>query len=323
MNISEKHKEAFKILPQNILLGGMAGVLGTSVIFPLYTIKTNLQSQRVLQYTVQTATATVTTNHATGNLANTSASSGLFGKWRVGQIVRNILVREGWRGLYRGLTPSLLGVAPEKAIKLSVNDTLSAILADERGNTSFLGSVMAGAGAGFCQVVATCPMELLMITFQTRAAQSKPVNSVFGLVRELGLRGIYKGAGATLLRDVPFSMIFFSSNAFLRKLFADENRQTGIHFVFLSGITAGCLAAVLSTPMDVIKTRLQSANSSYYGIKDCFVRTLREEGVGKFFSGSVARALIVSPLFGIALLFYEVQKRFLASRKVHIQTNKA
>ncbi|GJD05799.1 Mitochondrial substrate carrier family protein X [Galdieria sulphuraria] len=196
-------------------------------------------------------------------------------QWRVGAVVRSILGRE------------------EKAIKLSVNDMLCSFLSDEQGKTSLMNSIIAGAGAGFCQVIATCPMEMLMITFQTRSSQGQPIHSVTQLVKELGIRGIYKGLIATLCRDVPFS----------------SSERLAIPYVFVSGIGAGCLAAVLSTPMDVIKTRLQSSHSPYRGIVDCFVRTLHEDGITKFFSGSIARACIVSPLFGIALLFYEFQKR--------------
>ncbi|KAK4527857.1 hypothetical protein GAYE_SCF46G5790 [Galdieria yellowstonensis] len=286
-------------LPQNILFGGLAGVLGTSIIFPLYTIKTNLQS-----------------SHSHYSYSTTSRTSLAFisQQWKIGSVIRSIIGREGWKGMYRGLTPTLLGVAPEKAIKLSVNDMLSSLLSDEQGKTSFKNSVIAGGGAGFCQVIATCPMEMMMITFQTRASQGQTaVPSVVHLAQELGIRGMYKGLLATLCRDVPFSMIFFSTNAQLKQQFQGSSETLDISYVFLSGISAGCLAAVLSTPMDVIKTRLQSANSPYRGIIDCFVRTLREEGLGKFFSGSIARACIVSPLFGIALLFYEIQKRLASS----------
>ncbi|GJQ15124.1 hypothetical protein GpartN1_g6915.t1 [Galdieria partita] len=297
-----KREAAFQTLLQNILFGGMAGVMGTSIIFPLYTIKTNLQSGHSPNYTPTVkGVASILSVH----------------QWKVGPVIRSIIGREGWRGFYRGLTPTLLGVAPEKAIKLSVNDFLSSILSDEHGKTSFMNSVIAGGGAGFCQVIATCPMEMLMITFQTRSSLGQPVHSVVQLVKELGLGGMYKGLMATLCRDVPFSMIFFSVNAQLKSIFQGSSEKLAISYVFLSGVGAGSLAAVLSTPMDVIKTRLQSAHSPYKGIVDCFIRTLHEDGITKFFSGSVARACIVSPLFGIALLFYELQKRLASSPKLN------
>ncbi|GJD05800.1 Mitochondrial substrate carrier family protein X [Galdieria sulphuraria] len=231
----------------------------------------------------QSALQTLPQNILFGGMAGVSFYSLLFFFFSFSQRSDKYFIRSS----------SVERVAPEKAIKLSVNDMLCSFLSDEQGKTSLMNSIIAGAGAGFCQVIATCPMEMLMITFQTRSSQGQPIHSVTQLVKELGIRGIYKGLIATLCRDVPFS----------------SSERLAIPYVFVSGIGAGCLAAVLSTPMDVIKTRLQSSHSPYRGIVDCFVRTLHEDGITKFFSGSIARACIVSPLFGIALLFYEFQKR--------------
>ncbi|KAK1863430.1 hypothetical protein I4F81_005986 [Pyropia yezoensis] len=228
---------------------------------------------------------------------------------------RKVVRKQGLRGLYRGLPPALVGVAPEKAIKLSMNDFFRSRLADpDTGVVSLASSVLAGAGAGLCQVVATCPMEMLMITMMTRATEDgrKP-KSLTHLVRELGLPGLYRGTLATLARDVPFSMVFFSMNAAVKDRLADEQGKVSIGRVFLAGITAGSTAAAMSTPMDVIKTRLQA--DPYRGIADCARRVVTEEGVRALFKGVEARVMIISPLFGITLLFYEAQRRLLAAKE--------
>lgn len=206
----------------NILTGAVAGVVGQSTVFPMYVLKTAVQNA--------------------GRPTTIVAAA------------RKVVRKQGLRGLYRGLPPALVGVAPEKAIKLSMNDFFRSRLADpETGFVSLGSSVLAGAGAGLCQVVATCPMEMLMITMMTRATEDgrKP-KSLTHLVRELGLPGLYRGTLATLARDVPFSMVFFSMNASVKERLADENGKVSIGRVFLAGITAGSTAAALSTPMDVI-----------------------------------------------------------------------
>ncbi|GAB0489173.1 hypothetical protein MMPV_000389 [Pyropia vietnamensis] len=321
----------------NILTGAIAGVVGQSTVFPMYVLKTAVQNA-----------ARPTTIVAAA---------------------RKVVRKQGLRGLYRGLPPALVGVAPEKAIKLSMNDFFRSRLADpDTGVVSLSASVLAGAGAGLCQVVATCPMEMLMITMMTRATEDgrKP-KSLFHLVRELGLPGLYRGTLATLARDVPFSMVFFSMNATVKDRLADEQGKVSIGRVFLAGITAGSTAAAMSTPMDVIKTRLQAdvgaggarpppppplpppprptggaargvppptatATTSrlppavagtaaaalrrpYRGILDCARRVVTEEGVRALFKGVEARVMIISPLFGITLLFYEAQRRLLAAKE--------
>lgn len=310
----------------NILTGAVAGVVGQSTVFPMYVLKTAVQNA--------------------GRPTTIVAAA------------RKVVRKQGLRGLYRGLPPALVGVAPEKAIKLSMNDFFRSRLADpETGFVSLGSSVLAGAGAGLCQVVATCPMEMLMITMMTRATEDgrKP-KSLTHLVRELGLPGLYRGTLATLARDVPFSMVFFSMNASVKERLADENGKVSIGRVFLAGITAGSTAAALSTPMDVIKTpppprpaggaprgvapptatataprpaaaaaavggdggaaaATAALRAPYRGIADCARRVVTEEGVRALFKGVEARVLIISPLFGITLLFYEAQRRLLAAKE--------
>ena len=57
------------------------------------------------------------------------------------QVIRH----EGITGLYRGLVPQLIGVAPEKAIKLTVNDLVRDKLSDKKGQLTFVSEMLAGA----------------------------------------------------------------------------------------------------------------------------------------------------------------------------------
>ena len=80
---------------------------------------------------------------------------------------------------------------------------------------------------------------------------------VTSYVKELGFFGLYKGARACLLRDVPFSAIFFPAYAHLKPKFQDENGYNSPLSLLTVGAIAGAPAASLVTPADVIKTRLQ------------------------------------------------------------------
>lgn len=344
---------------QNILFGGTAGVIGQSTIFPLYTIKTRLHLYPGRH------------KHAL-------------------DCARSIVQQQGVRGLYRGLPPAVIGVFPEKAIKLSVNDYLTAVLSKPDGTISTPMAMLAGGGAGFCQVVMTNPMELVMINMQSAAARGSNEKSMFRLIQHLGFSGLYKGTQATLLRDIPFSMVFFSMNTQLRARLTSEDGKLPMSRVFLAGIVSGSTAAAISTPCDVIKTRLQaeshstSASSSqnpvstsstppvktpsssvatsasshsttnptstpqtlssrtpsrlfsnaaraaasssssatsrnpirYTGIWHCAKHIYATEGVSGFFAGVGPRVLIISPLFGITLFFYDIQRRLQASGRI-------
>ena len=66
-----------------------------------------------------------------------------------------------------------------------------------------------------------------------------------------------QGASACLLRDIPFSAIYFPAYAHMKLFTADKDGKNGPTSLFVSAFTAGVPAAGLLTPADVIKTRLQ------------------------------------------------------------------
>lgn len=76
------------------------------------------------------------------------------------------------------------------------------------------------------------------------------------ILKELGFRGLYYGTSVTLLRDVPFSLLFFPAYANLKAFLADENGENSIASILVAGGVAGSIMAGLVTPADVVKTRL-------------------------------------------------------------------
>ena len=174
---------------------------------------------------------------------------------------------EGVGSLYAGLVPQLVGIAPEKAIKLTVNEMLLTILeAYVPGARLWSLELMAGAGGGFAQVVFTNPVEIVKVRMQSSAASAGDgeASGVEGeekgkrrqggktsleVVKELGLRGLYSGATVTMARDVPSTALFFATYAAMKQMFPEAT--------FLDGCVAAIPAAYLVTPMDVVKTRMQ------------------------------------------------------------------
>ncbi|KAI0285387.1 mitochondrial carrier [Russula aff. rugulosa BPL654] len=231
--------------------------------------------------------------------------------------VRKVLRNEGLLGFYRGLGPQLIGVAPEKAIKLTVNDLVRGRATDpETGRISPVWEIVAGGTAGGCQVVFTNPLEIVKIRLQVQGEAAKVEGAVprgaIHIVRQLGLLGLYRGASACLLRDIPFSAIYFPTYAHLKKDLFHEGYH-GKRLSFLETLTsaaiAGMPAAYLTTPADVVKTRLQvearKGQTNYKGLTDAFVRIYREEGFKALFKGGPARIIRSSPQFGFTLVAYE------------------
>lgn len=108
-------------------------------------------------------------------------------------------------------------------------------------------------------------MEIVKVRLQTQRDDA-PKKALWTIVKELGVKGLYDGAGVTLARDVPSSAIFFAIYTLLRGLYPEQS--------FLAGSIAAIPATVLVTPMDIIKTRLQVCSSN--------VVYLSRHGTGSF-----------------------------------------
>ncbi|KAH7886041.1 mitochondrial carrier, partial [Phlebopus sp. FC_14] len=279
----------------NFVQGGIAGAFGATIVYP---IDMGMQNQR----------STVVGQMLYKNSIDCA---------------RKIFRNEGLLGFYRGLGPQLIGVAPEKAIKLTVNDLVRGRTMDpETGRIKLGWELIAGGTAGGCQVVFTNPLEIVKIRLQVQGEAAKvegaaPKGAVH-IVRQLGIVGLYRGATACLLRDIPFSAIYFPAYSHLKKDVFHEGyngKQLSFFETLGSAAIAGMPAAYLTTPADVVKTRLQvearKGQTQYKGLTDAFVKIYREEGFKALFKGGPARILRSSPQFGFTLLAYEYLHKFL------------
>ncbi|XP_037821077.1 calcium-binding mitochondrial carrier protein Aralar1 isoform X2 [Lucilia sericata] len=271
-------------------LGSLAGAVGATVVYPIDLVKTRMQNQR------------------TGSYIGEVAYRNSF------DCFKKVIRHEGVLGLYRGLLPQLMGVAPEKAIKLTVNDLVRDKCTDKQGKIPLWSEILAGGCAGASQVVFTNPLEIVKIRLQVAGeiAGGSKVRAL-SVVRDLGLFGLYKGARACLLRDVPFSAIYFPTYAHTKALFADEDGYNHPLTLLAAGAIAGVPAASLVTPADVIKTRLQvvarSGQTTYSGVWDATKKIMAEEGPRAFWKGTAARVFRSSPQFGVTLVTYELLQR--------------
>uniref|UniRef100_A0AAY4DLP9 EF-hand domain-containing protein n=1 Tax=Denticeps clupeoides TaxID=299321 RepID=A0AAY4DLP9_9TELE len=274
------------------MLGSVAGAVGATAVYPIDLVKTRMQNQRT-----------------SGSFVDELMYKNSF------DCFKKVVRYEGFSGLYRGLVPQLLGVAPEKAIKLTVNDFVRGKTMTKDGTVPLPAEILAGGCAGGSQVIFTNPLEIVKIRLQVAGEiTTGPRVSALSVIRDLGFFGLYKGAKACFLRDIPFSAIYFPCYAHTKASLADEEGRVGPGKLLLAGALAGMPAASLVTPADVIKTRLQVAaragQTTYSGVIDCFWKILREEGPLAFWKGAGARVFRSSPQFGVTLVTYEVLQRW-------------
>ena len=78
------------------------------------------------------------------------------------------------------------------------------------------------------------------------------------MVRQRGWLGLWRGLGPTLVRDAPFSVIYWTGFEGIREYIVRKRKwKEGFFVNFVAGLSAGLVAAATTTPIDVIKTRQQ------------------------------------------------------------------
>jgi len=273
-------------------LGSVAGACGATAVYPIDLVKTRMQNQRTGSYI--------------GELMYRNSFD----------CFKKVVRHEGFSGLYRGLVPQLLGVAPEKAIKLTMNDLARDKLRQANdGKLPVWAEMVAGGCGGASQVMFTNPLEIVKIRLQVAGEIASGAKvSAWGVVKELGFFGLYKGSRACFMRDIPFSMIYFPAYAHLKPALADANGYNSPLSLLTAGAIAGMPAASLVTPADVIKTRLQvvarAGQTTYTGVLDATKKIYVEEGFAAFWKGAIARMCRSSPQFGVTLVTYELLQRY-------------
>lgn len=142
-------QESFSYLPK-IINGGFAGIVGVTCVFPIDLVKTRLQNQRP---------------DADGKLKY----KGIIDCARQTWTAAGSSPFKRLAGMYSGSGVNLLLITPEKAIKLVANDLFRFQLStpDQKKLSPFRG-MLAGGGAGLCQIIITTPMELLKIQLQRK-----------------------------------------------------------------------------------------------------------------------------------------------------------
>lgn len=127
------------------------------------------------------------------------------------------------------------------------------------------------------------------------------------MIHQEGVRSLWKGLGPTLWRDVPFSGLYWAGFESLKIRFRKQGVE-GTTGTFLSGAISGTLAAFLTSPFDVLKTRRQALSGETVKATLPLIReVIRNEGVRALYAGLTPRMAKIAPACGIMISCYEVR----------------
>lgn len=226
----------------------------------------------------------------------------------------NIVRNEGVSALWSGLRPTLIMSIPSTVLYFSLYETSRDTL--NQYMPAAYATTIAGGGARLAASVMVAPIELVRTRIQAGNESSGTLAAIRGVVQNEGATGLWRGFGATLARDVPFSCIYWFSYELLRRQALEQspNGDLSMAATFTAGASAGAVAATITTPLDVIKTQQQLADShSSQSAFSVFTNIIRRDGPRALFSGLVPRLMKVAPSCAILIASYEVGKRYFSN----------
>ena len=180
-------------------------------------------------------------------------------------------------------------------------------------------------------VVAVAPMELVRTQRQFARSRLSVWRTLRRMAATEGYAAQWRGVTASLARDIPFAGVYWTAYeawrpALVRELFplsggggGGAGSGAGENFVaaFVAGWSAGLLAAAVTTPLDVVKTRRQvgvtatASSARGYSVLRELGAIAAAEGPRGLFSGLGPRLAKVGPTCAIMISSYELGKQYL------------
>ncbi|KAL3501764.1 hypothetical protein ACH5RR_036213 [Cinchona calisaya] len=298
--------------------GAAAGAIAATFVCPLDVIKTRLQVQGLPQ---------VAHSGQKGSIIITSLQ----------HIVRN----EGFRGLYRGLSPTLAALLPNWAVYFTVYGHLKSLLhahVDSSGHLTIAANMIAASGAGAATAIATNPLWVVKTRLQTQGMRQGvvPYHGILSALRRIaheeGFRGWYSGLLPSLA-GISHVAIQFPAYEYIKSYLAKRNNKTINKLspgeVAIASSTAKIVASIMTYPHEVVRSRLQeqglvrNPEIHYAGVVDCVKKIFVREGLPGFYRGCATNLLRTTPSAVITFTTYEMIHRFLRSAippaKTHLE----
>jgi len=242
---------------------------------------------------------------------------------------------EGVKSLWSGLSPTLVLALPTTVLYFVAYEQIRIHLKDlhmaHLGVTDpdlYTMPMMIPLAAGLCArtmtVTVVSPLELIRTKVQSEKMSYSEVGNAFKrLVQQYGIRGLFKGLFPTILREAPFSSIYWTSYETFKRL--NGITQPDLLQSFMGGAISGGIAAFITCPFDVIKTHQQiefgekfvyCSNGNGNGKKQMTgtlntIRNIwRTGGISGFYAGVTPRLFKVVCACAVMISTYEFGKKF-------------
>ncbi|KAJ9666429.1 Fe(2+) transporter [Coniosporium apollinis] len=284
-------------LAANMLAGAFAGIAEHSVMYPVDLLKTRMQII---------------------NPSPTALYSGLS------NAMVTITRVEGFRTLWKGLSSVVLGAGPAHAVYFATYEAVKHAAGGNRGGKEEhhpFAAALSGASATIASDALMNPFDVVKQRMQLQGSVYKTIGQCArDVFRREGFTAFYVSYPTTLCMTVPFTATQFVAYESLSKAI----NPTGKYDPYThctAGALAGGVAAGITTPLDVIKTLLQTRGTAAdpelrnaRGLWEAASIIRRRDGYRGFFRGLKPRIITTMPSTAICWSAYEMAKAFFIAR---------
>lgn len=205
-------------------------------------------------------------------------------------------VRSGGASPFAGVFAAMLAHSPGSVLAFVAYASLK----------SRFSALSAAAAADAMVALWLAPFEAAKLRVQTGMAEN--------LMGGLGKGGVFMGLGAQIVRDVPFRLMHLIAYDRVSSWWKNrKGREVGVRDGAALGAVIGAVVGGITTPLDVIKTRVMSQmpgpGKAYEGWVACARRTVTIEGVGGMFRGVGQRVVYMAASVALFSAAYEVTKK--------------
>ncbi|KAJ9566470.1 hypothetical protein OSB04_002436 [Centaurea solstitialis] len=257
-------------------------------------------------------------------------------KYRSGlHCTTRILKTEGVRGLYRGATPSFLGMAVESSILFGIySQTKQALQGGDLTRKPEPHIIIPSAAfAGSIISFVLCPSELVKCRMQIQGPDSvvpssrkysSPLNCAIETVKTEGVTGLFRGGVTTLLRESIGNAVFFSTYEYLRHSMHSQLKGSSLDHTMIDigvGIVSGGLSGIAFwsavLPLDVAKTIIQTTPDNNLTKNPFKMLKLiyRRSGLRGCYAGLGPTASRAFPANAAAIVTFEAASKVLGIRR--------
>jgi len=247
---------------------------------------------------------------------------------QVQDCAKGLSIREGMqkmaaegsiRSYFRGNGANVVKIAPETAMKLTLNDTFKHLIARDPDHIHPVERMMAGGIAGGVAQGILYPLD----TIRTRLAVS-PKGTYWGILhaayrihRDEGRAAFYRGLVPSMIGILPYAGVDIAMFEMCKERLLDMYDGNPPHLAILgAGMVSSSVAQVVSYPLALIRTRLQAQGTAgtgvrYTGMLDVAQKTVAREGWRGLYKGLLPNLLKLAPAAGISWYVFEETKLLL------------